>query len=764
MSGEGVKLALSSATPAELKAVCKKQAGQIKVLKETLQKTKDELAAKDKKEEENSLKIGALNQCIQDLTKEMDATKERIAEESERKLEIWKTRAKDRITQLESAVREAQQGSGSPRSDGDAVAKLTADMEVWKQRAKDKILQLEASLQEARSKSPTSPENDGGTDLRAQLQALREKSTTSDAALREAEGRIQALTRDLANSSAELETARANLAEAALAAGSASDLQHNLTSLKDELATKEQQVIRLESRAAEAASALDEAKAKITEVKGSEERQKDQNALLEGQLRQLSLKLESLESTTEGGTADFERLEASYKHEIDSLSESLQKARKRVEELEAKVEDLSFFEEMQGKDNSAEVERLEDELRKASTALSLSQNEVTQLKAKAKKIETELKQKCTTLTEEGEAAKSETENALRQLQALKEQGEQQGSETEERMRALTDEFERYKERSRDALTKKTMEVTSLKEVAQTAEDVARELKGNCERLNSLLAEKDNEAATLQTEVDALRAVADGCKEEAKMITSKVEMRFEAEKQALIGQYSSEMEALRETLEARISEAQTMHEREYTEKIQQSQETLDKAREELRIAREQASRASEEKEREVFRASVQVKELKKRIEELEMHAASGSGMPLSAVGRSRSEPVQHVSLGSLELGRDMMLLAQQQANRDWELQQYQEEIENLNKTVKELTQQRDSQLQRLNSLSSETMELESSKNRSKVNMDYLKNILVKFLSEKNKTVQAGLVPVIATMLELSQKERAQIKKEFPSAKV
>ena len=74
---------------------------------------------------------------------------------------------------------------------------------------------------------------------------------------------------------------------------------------------------------------------------------------------------------------------------------------------------------------------------------------------------------------------------------------------------------------------------------------------------------------------------------------------------------------------------------------------------------------------------------------------------------------------------MMYLAQQQANRDFELQALKTDNHTLTKKVAEVTKQRDNNMERLNELSKGQNEQRASESRGKVNMDYLKNILVKY---------------------------------------
>ena len=81
--------------------------------------------------------------------------------------------------------------------------------------------------------------------------------------------------------------------------------------------------------------------------------------------------------------------------------------------------------------------------------------------------------------------------------------------------------------------------------------------------------------------------------------------------------------------------------------------------------------------------------------------------------------------------NMRFLAQQQASRDYEIQKLQGEVERLTKSVAETTRQRDQNAAKVSELSKLESKQKATEARGGVNMDYLKNIMVKYVSTSSR---------------------------------
>jgi GRIP and coiled-coil domain-containing protein 1 len=101
------------------------------------------------------------------------------------------------------------------------------------------------------------------------------------------------------------------------------------------------------------------------------------------------------------------------------------------------------------------------------------------------------------------------------------------------------------------------------------------------------------------------------------------------------------------------------------------------------------------------------------------------------------------------------MAQLQANRDQELISLQQKIQELEKKLKNLQDSSDE-------LKEEKEKIKRFEQRENANLEYLKNILVKYLSTSDVKVQKNLLPAISTVLAFSPNEKESIEKNFTTS--
>jgi len=106
--------------------------------------------------------------------------------------------------------------------------------------------------------------------------------------------------------------------------------------------------------------------------------------------------------------------------------------------------------------------------------------------------------------------------------------------------------------------------------------------------------------------------------------------------------------------------------------------------------------------------------------------------------------------------DLVFLAEQQASRDIEIKQLKNKIMELQKQIQELENIGQLHLEQETLLKKEIRELERNNKIPDVNLDYLKNIALKFFTHPEQTEQ--LFQVIATILHFSQDEVQLIKQK------
>eukprot|EP00755_Sulcionema_specki_P039015 Sspe_Gene.112012::Locus_94310_Transcript_2_2_Confidence_0.667_Length_933::g.112012::m.112012 len=203
--GAGNKVNLSQATHDELRSLCKKQNSHVKALNERVRAVQAELDKGAKRTEEQDVKIEALNAALQSAVAEAankeKECEERIAEvraESEKKLEVWKARAKAKIQQLESEL--ATKGGGGSKGEGD-VSELTAALKRVSELQEALTVEKERSAAAQRQfEEEKSAFTDTQTALLKSLEEAREQLAQSKHSVAKDDDNIVALQQKLESS------------------------------------------------------------------------------------------------------------------------------------------------------------------------------------------------------------------------------------------------------------------------------------------------------------------------------------------------------------------------------------------------------------------------------------------------------------------------------------------------------------------------------------------------------------------------------------
>merc|ERR550534_1377777 len=115
----------------------------------------------------------------------------------------------------------------------------------------------------------------------------------------------------------------------------------------------------------------------------------------------------------------------------------------------------------------------------------------------------------------------------------------------------------------------------------------------------------------------------------------------------------------------------------------------------------------------------------------------------------------------EVDEQLLDFAKQQAHRDTEMQAFHQEQKTLKKKLQKCRAELQKRERQCKKYERAFTELDRSKKRSVINIDYLKNVIVQFLqmSEALTEEQTTLIPVIATILQFSSTDRKRIDRSY-----
>jgi chromosome segregation ATPase len=395
-------------------------------------------------------------------------------------------------------------------------------------------------------------------------------------------------------------------------------------------------------------------------------------------------------------------------------------------------------------------------------------------------------------------------NASTELEALRADRDAAAAERDELRAKLAADEERvgaWKEKVKAAKAADTARieeleahVARLEQGLQDASQSSDELRNSVISLNSLLARRVEETASLEGEVQELRRRYDGELSRAEKLSCCVEEQT-SQKRAfeekmlswrekvkevkdqddrrialLMSEISdlklklAELEAIKAIVEdSHTSYAQRIDQlsQRFEERILESEERCSELELKLdALSREKCGLEGQvrlhEERCELLRA-----ELKRQREAFSKERTStvsgATAKSTPSTGDNQVGPVLRAAAGGFET--DMMSLAAQQSSRDVEIRRLQQRIALLEKQSKQYAAECEHNGKTIVQL---TKELEAHKvdARRVQGVEYAKNIVLQFLCTPNEERRMLMVPAIATVLEFSSKEKQDVLHALP----
>jgi len=446
-----------------------------------------------------------------------------------------------------------------------------------------------------------------------------------------------------------------------------------------------------------------------------------------------------LEETRQEASSELEKLKQSDKEKgekiiqlvdrLKALTAGTSNLRNANEEMKLKLESESKIQQAL----RAQIESIRKEMDEAVTTSSSTAASLLQQQEALEKEKGALNNQMAQLRGERDAAKNKVEELAGKLGALT-----------SNLNAMAEERDAYEQKLQAAAKYEAKLTTSEKEVTDLREKVNKlklELTQNSSLVSRLEAEKEaNE-------------------------------RSQGERTALVGMLEtqlSEMNDKNADINAKL-EAALYDLSQKDEAIQTSQEHINKLEAELKEARNAAKRASEaaasaHKGAEA-KSSKTVESLQKELQAVKQQMVKKSSAAqrllqereaeCAELRKTNSKLQQEVDKGSLS-DRKIFELAAKQSNRE---SQQVSEITARDKaieTMKKALVERDIQLataeKRVEDVQSQVDELCRIRRREDVNLDYLKSIVVQYLSlPPGSSERAGLLPVLATLLQFNSQD-------------
>jgi len=739
---------------------------------EDLAETQSHLSDVTSQKQELELKLKASDECASEFQKkgmEMAASMEalevkyaaekaKIIDEMQLDLSTKLAAAEDRIKQIEanheSQVRDFNEQVRLSQTSGEEA--FTREIQSQKEQMQAQFASLQVEKEALEQTIVTMKKDHEGA--MAQLTQSVQSSTTASSV---SEGRIAELEMIVSQTNSDLANAKAKFDE---------DLAAAQSQLSD--MTSQKQELELKLKASDEGAA--ELQKTGSEITASMEALETKHAAEIAQLR---------EQVKEDTTRDME----------EKMREAAQLDRKKhsdeIQDLRGKMADHV------DKMNAHFSEKLNAEREK----ITLEKDE---LEKKYKKREEQVAKLANQLKEVGEAAKKEREEKANLQKAVKaEMGKCQKLEEElTTQKKLLEDNKKASAASttkeRDALKEATMkfeaERKSLQEARNSSANKVEELTGKLEaltmNLNSMAEDiKKKDEALVSAEKQKIRLVSSEkeVSELRQQITNlKLEVtkntqianRLQGEKEAsernhgqrtaLMGMMEDQLAEINE----KNSEANAKLEAALYD-LSQRDEVVQSLEDKLKEA-EAALTAAEKKKKETIeslaqaqkgagkKSSMMVESLQKELQQLQQSSARKSSAAQKLIQEREVECAslratnkalqQEVDKGSLS-DRKIFELAELQSNRESaqqiEIEVRDNAIERLKKALLDRDWDLASAENTVQEVEAQVEELGRVKRREDVNMDYLKSIVVQYLSKPPGTSErAALLPVLATLLQ------------------
>ncbi|RNE96796.1 putative MYH7B protein, partial [Trypanosoma rangeli] len=153
-----------------------------------------------------------------------------------------------------------------------------------------------------------------------------------------------------------------------------------------------------------------------------------------------------------------------------------------------------------------------------------------------------------------------------------------------------------------------------------------------------------------------------------------------------------------------------------------------------------------------------REIKRQREAFQREKAQESIYSLSAMQEEGGATPRAVAGGVFE--RDMLLLANQQSQRDNEIRQLRVQLQALEKENADLQRECDHNNSMVAQYTKD-IEVLKAKERVKQSVEYVRNVILQFLCCSSEEIRLQMVPAIATVLEFSPKEKLDVQRANPA---
>eukprot|EP01060_Flectonema_neradi_P018487 TRINITY_DN25336_c0_g1_i1.p1 TRINITY_DN25336_c0_g1~~TRINITY_DN25336_c0_g1_i1.p1 ORF type:complete len:411 (+),score=97.13 TRINITY_DN25336_c0_g1_i1:168-1235(+) len=299
---------------------------------------------------------------------------------------------------------------------------------------------------------------------------------------------------------------------------------------------------------------------------------------------------------------------------------------------------------------------------------------------------------------------------------------------EEEKRAITEEFDRFKERTNVAMKLRGKEMANRESKHSNLEDDLRAAQQELEVLQSERDQKESELLELEDQsAQASIAVA----HQLGIATTEVEVarkNFEIEKRNMTSQHRQALQELRDSYELRVSNLNKLHEEELHEMS-------------MRVDKAQAGAIAHAQARmdDIMKNSVLLQnQVEQLTQEKEQWMAEKQQDAANTATKADTDDIKecHQRIRKLEEEKE------HQSRRIWVLQ-------------REVIERKEAQGE-LKEKPSTAQELSFSQQQN-----YLKGIILNFLTARNEEIRGSLIPVLAAILQLSNSELKSIYSENPA---
>ncbi|KFM73437.1 GRIP and coiled-coil domain-containing protein 2, partial [Stegodyphus mimosarum] len=607
------------------------------------------------------------------------------------------------------------------------------------------------------------------------------------------------LEEDLANKLLELNTYKEKVLDLESQLVKSQQMYDTSVSVKEETERKcadlESKVIILESKNVEKVQKIQELEAEIAK------HLKEYNSVVE-ENKGLKLQLEyAQKEEKKKNLLDLEM--ADYERSILELNSQLQKKENEISELQIEL-----------KSHLERIQSLQEELRSTETLKDTEEKRAENLKEVLEKTKTEL----TTVREHDEELKCNLSTLRTQLEIMTQQEEKyklQLSELSSEVQHLKDVIKTSSENHQRITRSLESRISSQKQEILIAhkevESVKQEFENYKIRVHSVLKQQKSSApAFMPIEPDLkekLETINEKLKIQVKDLSDKLtamNLEYEAlqeEHDSLLQRYNkaiddnekkdSEWHQRLEQINSEKNRLRAVQEELASQHLLQNEMLVSTYKKQIKIMSEEHKRIVNDLQKQLDAADVEIARLQRDHQKSHSASvtpsASDNPVPFDILSQERQEgegsentedintPIRHLSLATIPtsgfLSFEKLLQSPPEpgtpasfiSNQDCEkltadLNAANKKIEHLSEVLNESESTNLRLSEQVRVLKEEVRRLERNKEREQhaENLEYLKNVFIKFSTLQACSEKAMLIPVLTTMLKLSPDEQQQLK--------